>query len=61
LVAGGDYLQKSAAVTVWDYSGLNDLRSDPARQACVITGRGLTADEWAYYVPELPYQSTCRH
>ncbi|MFC7532470.1 TIR domain-containing protein [Actinoplanes sp. GCM10030250] len=54
LAAGG-----SRAVTLWDYSVPKELSADPGRHACAITGRGLTAEEWARYVPELPYQPTC--
>jgi WD40 repeat protein len=46
-------------VMVWDESPLNGLRADPSRTACSVAGRGLTRDEWARYVPELPYQRTC--
>jgi WD40 repeat protein len=46
-------------VSLWNYTGLNDLRADPARSACAITGRGLTEDEWGRHLPELPYQNTC--
>jgi hypothetical protein len=49
-----------AAVTLWSYTQLNSLRADPARHACAITGRGLTAAEWARHVPEFPYRRTCR-
>jgi hypothetical protein len=38
---------------------LNDLRAFPAQQACTITGRGLNAEEWATYLPEIPYEPTC--
>jgi WD40 repeat protein len=50
---------ESSTVTLWDYAELNHLRADPASYACVITGRGLTSDEWARYLPEFPYQPTC--
>jgi WD40 repeat protein len=49
----------AAAVTLWSYDNLNSLRADPARYACAVTGRGLTADEWARYIPEIPYRRTC--
>jgi WD40 repeat protein len=48
-----------AVVTLWNYSKLNSLRANPAGAACAITGRGLTASEWADDVPELPYRRTC--
>jgi WD40 repeat protein len=54
LAAGG-----SRFVTLWDYSVPKELSADPAGQACAITGRGLTAEEWARYVPELPHRPTC--
>jgi WD40 repeat protein len=45
--------------TLWDHSQLNKLRADPRRVACAITGRGLTAEEWRNYIPEVPYRATC--
>jgi WD40 repeat protein len=48
-----------ATVTLWNYAKLNKLRADPAAYACAITGRGLGADEWARYIPEVPYRRTC--
>ncbi len=50
----------TTAVTLWDFSGLNTIRANAARQACTMAGRGLTADEWARYVPEVPYVRTCQ-
>ncbi|MFC7530339.1 TIR domain-containing protein [Actinoplanes sp. GCM10030250] len=44
---------------VRDYSALNELRADPAAVACAVTGGGFTPDEWAAYIPEVPYQRTC--
>jgi WD40 repeat protein len=46
-------------VALWSYQKLNNLRADPARHACAITGRGLTTAEWARYVPEIRYRRTC--
>ncbi len=57
-VAGSQSWDTGSAV-LWDFTELNNLRADPARQACAITGGGLTADEWSRYIPELPYQRTC--
>ncbi|GIF39597.1 TIR domain-containing protein [Actinoplanes xinjiangensis] len=51
--------RQRATVTLWDYAKLNKLRADPAAYACAITGRGLRADEWARYIPEVPYRRTC--
>ncbi|HZM81697.1 MAG TPA: TIR domain-containing protein [Candidatus Limnocylindrales bacterium] len=44
---------------LWDLTPLNDLRSHATERACAITGRGLDRDEWARYIPGLPYQNTC--
>ena len=52
-------LPEPATVTLWNYRDLNTLRADPARYACAVTGRGLTAEEWARFVPELRYRPTC--
>jgi WD40 repeat protein len=46
-------------ITLWSTGTLNSLRADPARFACAITGRGLTAAEWTRYIPEIPYRRTC--
>ncbi|GIE75051.1 hypothetical protein Aph02nite_10010 [Actinoplanes philippinensis] len=46
-------------LTLWDLTALTGLRTDPAALGCTITGRGLTAEEWAREVPELPFQLTC--
>jgi len=48
-----------AGVTLWDFTKLNNLRADPARYACDIVGRGLTAEEWSRLVPELSYERSC--
>jgi WD40 repeat protein len=46
-------------IALWDYRKLNSLRADPARTACTLTGRGLTAAEWARYIPEIKYRHSC--
>ena len=46
-------------VTLWDLTALNHLRKNTTKRACSITGRGLNRDEWARYIPGLPYQNTC--
>jgi hypothetical protein len=46
-------------VILWDLTELDDLRRRAVQRACSLTGRGLNADEWARYVPGLPYQNTC--
>jgi WD40 repeat protein len=60
LAVTGESSRTSATVTLWSYAKLNSLRTDPAGYACAITGSGLTAKEWARYIPELPYRRTCR-
>jgi WD40 repeat protein len=44
---------------LWDLATLNDLRNRPLQHACTLAGRGLNRNEWARYVPGLPYQNTC--
>jgi WD40 repeat protein len=44
---------------LWTLSELDDLRRHAAERACSLTGRGLDRNEWARYVPDLPYQGTC--
>ncbi|MGH3811558.1 MAG: WD40 repeat domain-containing protein, partial [Pseudonocardiaceae bacterium] len=46
-------------VRLWDLTRLNDVRDHATERACSITGRGLDRDEWARYIPGLPYQDTC--
>ncbi|MEU4688312.1 TIR domain-containing protein [Actinoplanes sp. NPDC023714] len=59
LAAGGTYGLPTKNVTLWDITVPPDLAADPAGNACAVSGRGLTAEEWARYVPELPYRATC--
>ncbi len=59
LATHGDEDLGDGAVALWDYSELNAVRADPAAFACTITGRGLNAEEWTHYVPELPYRRSC--
>ncbi|GLW33641.1 TIR domain-containing protein [Actinoplanes regularis] len=59
LAAGGEFGDQSRIVTLWDTTVPGDLAADPARHACAISGRGLSADEWSRYIPELPRESTC--
>jgi WD40 repeat protein len=46
-------------VILWDLTALENLRHHTAEFACSLTQRGLDRDEWARYVPGLPYQTTC--
>ncbi|MGK5683642.1 TIR domain-containing protein [Actinoplanes sp. URMC 104] len=59
LAVTGRRVHEPASVSLWSYSKLNTLRADPAHYACAVTGRGLTADEWARYIPEVKYRRTC--
>jgi WD40 repeat protein len=59
LAAAGWGWGKGDSAKFWDYRALNELRTDPARHICAITGRGLNDDEWSRFVPELPYRRTC--
>ena len=44
---------------LWDFTNQNRLRTDALEQACSITRRGLTPDNWAAYVSGLPYTNAC--
>jgi WD40 repeat protein len=46
-------------VLLWDLSGLASVRAHPVAYACALSGRGLNADQWAYYIPGLKFQMTC--
>jgi WD40 repeat protein len=46
-------------VILWDLSELDKLRRHAVERACSLIRGGLDRDEWARYVPGLPYQSTC--
>jgi WD40 repeat protein len=59
LAVTGHTDDEGAKVTLLDYTKLNNIRADPARFACAITGRGLTTGEWGRYVPEFAYRRTC--
>jgi WD40 repeat protein len=58
-VGGGLDLRTHPTVDVWDYSALINVRADPVTHACAITGRGLTAEEWARHVPQFAYRRSC--
>ncbi|WP_433794771.1 TIR domain-containing protein [Actinoplanes sp. CA-252034] len=58
LAVGTDY-GWDGRIALWDLTDLNALRTDPGAFGCTITGRGLTAEEWAREVPELAFQLTC--
>jgi len=44
---------------LWDYSRVDDLRASLTEYACAVAGRGLTEDEWASFLPSIPYEDTC--
>ena len=45
--------------TLWDLSGLQDLRRAPATVACGITAGGFSPGDWERYIPDIPYRRTC--
>jgi len=53
LATGGD----DATTVLWDLNTLHAFRA--TERACSITGGGLNRDEWARYIPGLPYEDTC--
>jgi WD40 repeat protein len=59
LAVASDKEYAGGGVALWDYSQLKAVRADPVAYACAVTGRGLNAEEWTRYVPELPYRRTC--
>jgi WD40 repeat protein len=44
---------------LWSLISLKNLRDHAMERACSIVGNGLSRDDWARYIPELPYQNTC--
>lgn len=46
-------------VVLWDIGGLHDMVMLPTAWACTIAGRGLSREEWQYYLPGLPYVDPC--
>ena len=51
--AGGD------EVILWDLARLNELRASALERACRAVGTGLRREEWASFVPDVPYEQTC--
>jgi WD40 repeat protein len=47
------------SIDLLDISSLHTLVSNPAQQACEITGRGLNEAEWKQYTAGIPFQDTC--
>jgi WD40 repeat protein len=60
LAAGGSLgVSPSRTITFWDTTVPAEITADPVRAACTVGGRGLSAEEWALYIPELPHRPTC--
>ncbi|KPM52527.1 hypothetical protein ACG83_29845 [Frankia sp. R43] len=55
LASAGD----DGATLLWDMTELDAIRAGTVERACRIVGGGLTPEEWAVFVPDLPYQPTC--
>ncbi|WP_229069732.1 TIR domain-containing protein [Actinoplanes sp. DH11] len=59
VAVANSYSGTTKKLTLWSTTVPADLAADPVRHACAVSGRGLDADEWARYVPELPHRATC--
>jgi WD40 repeat protein len=59
LATGGAINTDTKDIMLWDPKVPKDLAADPIRNACTVSGRGLNADEWSRYIPELPHRATC--
>ena len=46
-------------VILWDLAELDTLRREAVRRACLLAQGGLDREEWARYVPGMPYERTC--
>jgi WD40 repeat protein len=55
LVTGGGngYMQS------WEIGMIDDFRHNALVHACDRVGEGLDQQEWAFYIPDLPYRDTC--
>ncbi|MCX4852097.1 WD40 repeat domain-containing protein [Streptomyces sp. NBC_00893] len=43
----------------WNVATIANIRNDPVKLACTLTGGGLGKDAWASFIPSLPYRDTC--
>jgi WD40 repeat protein len=55
LAAGGT----DGTVLLMDVSEVYATRDDAAERACTLADGGFNRDDWAIYVPDLPYLPTC--
>jgi len=46
-------------VRLWNVSGVAALHANAQQRACVLTDGGFSPQEWASYIPDLPYQDAC--
>ncbi|MEV0632107.1 nSTAND1 domain-containing NTPase [Nonomuraea wenchangensis] len=44
---------------IWDLRSVSLLRAHRAQRACVISGGGLTPEQWRQFIPTLAYKETC--
>ncbi|MFI5494369.1 TIR domain-containing protein [Actinoplanes sp. NPDC051859] len=59
VTVGGEQEYGAPNVTsVWNLTPLQTLRDHVVARACTVAG-GLTENEWAQYVPDLPYERSC--
>jgi hypothetical protein len=57
---GGDMLDGSTGHTIrlWDVSALGESIETFEHRACSIANRNMTPQEWAQYIPGLPYPAS---
>jgi hypothetical protein len=48
-----------STAVIWNLAELLALRTRPVGRACEITAKGLSPEEWARYVSDLPYRDSC--
>ncbi|MGH3807003.1 MAG: hypothetical protein ACRDRU_10295 [Pseudonocardiaceae bacterium] len=44
---------------LWDLTDLYQVRGHAVERARSATCGGFDRDEWAHYIPDLPYQDSC--
>lgn len=55
----GSDTRTGMTVELWDLKDMTDIRDNAVSWACGLAGRGLAREEWARYVPEVEFRSTC--